>query len=583
MAEQYINGTSPWIPPWENQNISTFSPNYYSYYLYLSKLSQYNGVQNNDHQPAPLMVSDFSTQSQDLYDLISGRQCSRMKPLNLTQETYLSHRYFQSPDQPLEAPLIKVLEKEGFYTPSHQPPPAHQNIPKSKENHYSNRSHNYEFSKKIDSSEIPLDLSKNKDFKEYMQLNTHDNSPVEPQDPQIVQKPQESTPKSTLQIPTQSASSQIVYQKPPFTMVTLCHLAIKSTKTEKATAEQIATFAKNTFPFYNGPKKNCINSIRSTLTRCFVKSEEKDLQSSSFGNRGRNGNYWLISPTKSKTIDKDLMNLWLNNHIAIKATTPNPKFVENLFQKFDVSDNRSTVKSENRFPQPKVPCISNENLKFTDIPTSILESMDLDSEMMATDLIFGDQSCKTVVFDVSKHFDKDDEFSIGGNVLETQNNIGLPESGALSENKHESIEGSKMTFKTYQRPMLSNTELVVLAMKNSSLDFVTVGDVYKFIEGFFPFYQHMNEKSNDLWKRAVKHVVSENSRKKLFFRHVNQVSDQGDLHQKGSGQKHYYYSYSLVPEWRQKLIESAQKSCKKYQAQIRRAMKNPDLFDKTFL
>merc|ERR1719357_2419470 len=86
------------------------------------------------------------------------------------------------------------------------------------------------------------------------------------------------------------------------------------------------------------------------------------------------------------------MNLWLNNHIAIKATTPNPKFVENLFQKFDVSDNRSTVKSENRFPQPKVPCISNENLKFTDIPTSILESMDLDSEMMATDLIFGDQS-----------------------------------------------------------------------------------------------------------------------------------------------------------------------------------------------
>ena len=100
------------------------------------------------------------------------------------------------------------------------------------------------------------------------------------------------------------------------------------------------------------------------------------------------------------------MNLWLNNHIAIKATTPNPKFVENLFQKFDVSDNRSTVKSENRFPQPKVPCISNENLKFTDIPTSILESMDLDSEMMATDLIFGDQSCKTVVFDVSKHFDK---------------------------------------------------------------------------------------------------------------------------------------------------------------------------------
>ena len=35
----------------------------------------------------------------------------------------------------------------------------------------------------------------------------------------------------------------------------------------------------------------------------------------------------------------------------------------------------------------------------------------------------------------------------------------------------------------YPRPVLTNTHLVVLAMKNSPMDFVTIGDVYKFIEG----------------------------------------------------------------------------------------------------
>merc|ERR1712193_26249 len=45
--------------------------------------------------------------------------------------------------------------------------------------------------------------------------------------------------------------------------------------------------------------------------------------------------------------------------------------------------------------------------KFTDISNSILESMDLDSEMMATDLIFGDHSevqntMETIESDVSE-------------------------------------------------------------------------------------------------------------------------------------------------------------------------------------
>ena len=79
MAEfTYINGTNPWTPPWENQNFSPFTPNYYSYYLYLSKLCQFNQDQNHENEQAsqncPLMISQFSARGQEFYSSISSRQ-----------------------------------------------------------------------------------------------------------------------------------------------------------------------------------------------------------------------------------------------------------------------------------------------------------------------------------------------------------------------------------------------------------------------------------------------------------------------------------------------------------------------------
>ena len=51
------------------------------------------------------------------------------------------------------------------------------------------------------------------------------------------------------------------------------------------------------------------------------------------------------------------------------------------------------------------------------------------------------------------------------------------------ENLKKKSESEDPKIIAYPRPVLTNTHLVVLAMKNSPMDFVTIGDVYKFIEG----------------------------------------------------------------------------------------------------
>ena len=51
------------------------------------------------------------------------------------------------------------------------------------------------------------------------------------------------------------------------------------------------------------------------------------------------------------------------------------------------------------------------------------------------------------------------------------------------ENLKEKSQSEVPGIIEYPRPVLTNTHLVVLAMKNSTMDFVTIGDVYKFIEG----------------------------------------------------------------------------------------------------
>ena len=69
---------------------------------------------------------------------------------------------------------------------------------------------------------------------------------------------------------------ELNYQKPPISNMILIVLAIKSMKTQKASAQQIFDFVENTFPFYQDPKNGQRNTLRCTLSsnKSFVLSKE---------------------------------------------------------------------------------------------------------------------------------------------------------------------------------------------------------------------------------------------------------------------------------------------------------------------
>ena len=111
MAElQSIYATNSWTPPWENQAFSPFTPNYYSYYLYLSKLhqAQNHEIEQTSQTCSFSMISEFSAQGQEFYYSISGRKPVFLNGSVNAQEAYLPHRYFQFPGETV-VPLSKGL------------------------------------------------------------------------------------------------------------------------------------------------------------------------------------------------------------------------------------------------------------------------------------------------------------------------------------------------------------------------------------------------------------------------------------------------------------------------------------------
>ena len=48
--------------------------------------------------------------------------------------------------------------------------------------------------------------------------------------------------------------------------------------------------------------------------------------------KGKSGSYWLIPPSKVESFKKELMKIWIHQHIYIKSATPYPDFIESLFQ-----------------------------------------------------------------------------------------------------------------------------------------------------------------------------------------------------------------------------------------------------------
>jgi len=87
--------------------------------------------------------------------------------------------------------------------------------------------------------------------------------------------------------------------KPPYSYVALCVMAIKSSSSKMMTLSDIYKFITDNFPFYRNTKLRWQNSLRHNLSfnDCFVKISKANEQ-------GGKGSYWTLHQQSSQMFEE---------------------------------------------------------------------------------------------------------------------------------------------------------------------------------------------------------------------------------------------------------------------------------------
>ena len=114
---------------------------------------------------------------------------------------------------------------------------------------------------------------------------------------------------------------------------------------------------------------------------------------------------------------------------------------------------------------------------------------------------------------------------------------------------------------------------------------LVVKQIYNFIVQHFPFFD-INEPSG--WKNSIRHTLIQ----KKFFDHTIEeaptvqpnlkINSNGKTVGRVRNKGRVSYSYAIVPEKYERLIQSVTEACLKNEKQVKKAMAKPELFE-TFI
>ena len=124
-----------------------------------------------------------------------------------------------------------------------------------------------------------------------------------------------------------------------------------------------------------------------------------------------------------------------------------------------------------------------------------------------------------------------------GEDFSKDNSVTLPKKsvGQPLQNPSEHLNPSNMpenVGNVYEKPLLTNADMIVLALKSNKDMAMALNDIYTFIKKMFPYFENL-EKSK--WQNQLRHALTT---QKSFVQDVNKVCQKN-----GSGRKSCYWTF----------------------------------------